>query len=61
MFVDGVLKATVNLSATTSTARAQVYVFNWATSGSHTIKVVVVGTAGHPRVDIDAFVRLVRI
>lgn len=58
VFVDGVLKATVNLYATTSTARAQVYAFNWATSGTHTLKIVVVGTAGHPRVDIDAFVRL---
>jgi hypothetical protein len=61
VYVDGVLRATVNLSATTSTPRAQVYVFNWATSGSHTIKVVALGTAGHPRVDIDAFVRLVRV
>jgi hypothetical protein len=61
VFVDGVLKATVSLYATTSTARAQVFAFNWATSGSHTLKVVVVGTAGHPRVDIDAFVRLVLV
>jgi hypothetical protein len=28
----------------------------WATSATRTIKLVVVGTAGHPRVDIDAFV-----
>ncbi|MEA2675588.1 MAG: hypothetical protein QOI92_2780 [Chloroflexota bacterium] len=58
VYVDGVLRATVNLYSTTSTAKAQVYAFNWATSGSHTIRVVVVGTAGHPRVDVDAFVRL---
>ena len=59
VYVDGVLKATVSLYATTYSARPQVYAFNWATSGSHSIKVVVVGTAGHPRVDIDAFARLV--
>ena len=58
VWVDGVLKATVSLYSTTSTAKAQVYAFNWATSGAHTIKIVVVGTAGHPRVDVDAFVRL---
>jgi hypothetical protein len=58
VYVDGVLKATVSLYSTTSTAKAQVYAFNWAKSGAHTIKIVVVGTAGHPRVDIDAFVRL---
>lgn len=61
VFVDGVLKATVSLYATTASARPQVYAFNWAASGAHTIRVVVVGTAGHPRVDVDAFVRLVRV
>jgi hypothetical protein len=59
VYVDGVLKATVSLYSTTSTVKAQVYAFNWATSGAHTIKVVVVGTAGHPRIDVDAFVRLI--
>jgi hypothetical protein len=58
VWIDGVLKATVNLYSTTSTAKAQVYAFNWATSGSHSIRIVVIGTAGHPRVDVDAFVRL---
>lgn len=59
VYVDGVFKATIDLHSTTSVARAQVYAFNWATSGPHTIKVVVVGTAGHSRIDVDAFVRLV--
>ncbi|HUG31045.1 MAG TPA: hypothetical protein VMQ65_11095 [Candidatus Limnocylindria bacterium] len=58
VYVDGVLKATVSLHATTKKARPQVFAFNWSTSGAHTIRVVVVGTAGHPRVDVDAFVRL---
>ena len=48
VYVDGVLKATIDLHSTTGVAHAQVYAFNWATSGSHTLKVVVVGTAGHP-------------
>ena len=28
---------------------------SWASYGSHTIKLVVVGTSGRPRVDLDAF------
>jgi hypothetical protein len=36
-----------------------VFVANWAVSGTHTLKIVVKGTSGHPRVDVDAFIRLV--
>ncbi|HEX4980771.1 MAG TPA: hypothetical protein VFV63_03695 [Ilumatobacteraceae bacterium] len=54
VYVDGVLKATVNLNASTASARVAVFAFSWAASGRHTIKVVVVSG----RVDIDAFVRL---
>ena len=57
VFVDGVLKATINLNTSTATARAQVYAVNWGANGLHTVKVVVVSG----RVDIDAFVRLVRV
>jgi hypothetical protein len=57
VFVDGVLKATITLKASTTTARAQVYAINWGANGTHTVKVVVVSG----RVDIDAFVRLVRV
>jgi hypothetical protein len=28
---------------------------SWLRSGTHTIKLVALGTAGHPRIDIDAF------
>jgi hypothetical protein len=61
VWVDGVLRATVNLYATTSTARAQVFAVTWSTNGTHTIRIVNLGTAGHSRVDIDACVRLVRV
>jgi hypothetical protein len=54
VYVDNVLKATVNLNATTATAKFEAYAFSWATSGAHSLKVVVVSG----RVDIDAFVRL---
>jgi hypothetical protein len=57
VYVDGVLKATINLNATSTTARAQVYATNWATVGPHTLRIVVVSG----RVDIDAFVRFDRV
>ena len=58
VYVDGVYAATVNLWASSGHSRSIVFARNWSTSGAHTIRIVVVGTAGHPRVDIDAFVRL---
>ena len=32
--------------------------YNWTSNGTHTIKIVCLGTSGQPRVDVDAFVRL---
>lgn len=59
IYVDGVLKTTVNLhTATSKKARQEIFRIGFRTAGSHTLKVVVVGTAGHPTVDIDAFATL---
>lgn len=59
IYVDGSATATtVNLSAATTAYKLQVWAQTWATSGAHTVKVEVVGTAGHPRVDVDAFTLL---
>ncbi|HLA65521.1 MAG TPA: hypothetical protein VK600_02955, partial [Candidatus Saccharimonadales bacterium] len=58
VYIDGVLKTTINLNSATISSRRVAYVFNWGLNGSHAIKVVVVGTAGHPRVDVDGFVKL---
>jgi probable HAF family extracellular repeat protein len=57
VFVDGVFKTKVNLAVQPGgfTRRQTAYLQTFAASGTHTIKIVVVGTAGHPRVDIDAF------
>jgi hypothetical protein len=55
VYQDGILKATVSLYAKANTGPEVVW-SNWFTAiGPHTIKVVVVGTAGHPRVDVDGF------
>jgi hypothetical protein len=58
VYIDGVYAATVNLWSSSGRSRSIVFARSWSTSGAHSIRIVVVGTAGHPRVDIDAFVRL---
>jgi hypothetical protein len=55
VYIDGTLVKTVNLQASTPVDRKLAYVKTWTTSGTHTIRVVVVGTAGHPRVTHDQF------
>lgn len=55
IYVNGVLKATVDLVAQLPGYRVQVWSIRFSTSASRTIKVVVVGTAGRPLVDVDAF------
>ena len=51
VFVNGALKATVSTHSATTVHRAVVWN---ATTGSATIKLVNVATAGHPRIDLDA-------
>jgi hypothetical protein len=55
VYVDGVYKATVSLYRSSFAARRIVFRASWASSGAHTIRIVVVGTAHRPRVDVDAF------
>jgi GH25 family lysozyme M1 (1,4-beta-N-acetylmuramidase) len=58
VYIDGVLKATISLYASSYQAQRIVYAFNWTSNGTHTIKIVNRATSGHPRIDIDAFVIL---
>jgi GH25 family lysozyme M1 (1,4-beta-N-acetylmuramidase) len=58
IYVDGAYAASVSLRSSTGQSRAIVFARNWLTVGTHTLKIVVAGTAGHPRIDVDAFVRL---
>src|SRR2546423_12004061 len=58
VYVDGIYRGTVSLYSSTFHARRVIFTKAWGTVGTHTIKLVPVGTAGHPRVDIDAFVVL---
>jgi GH25 family lysozyme M1 (1,4-beta-N-acetylmuramidase) len=58
VYLDGVYVATVKLYASTYHSKAIAFASHWGGNGSHTVRIVVVGTAGHPRVDVDAFVAL---
>ena len=55
IYVDGVKKKTLNLNSATKGVRRIEYTIGFATLTNHVLKVVVVGTAGHPTVPIDAF------
>jgi len=55
VYVDGVLISTTDLYAVTATGPVSAFVRTFSTSAAHTIKLVVVGTAGHPTVVLDAF------
>ena len=55
VYVDGVYVKTISLYSTSAQSRRVVFTQAWATSGAHKVKLVVVGTSGHPRVDLDAF------
>ena len=55
VYFDGAYAGTVNLNAA-SANRILVFAKSWTTSGRHTLRIVAAGTAGHPRIDVDAFV-----
>ncbi len=56
IYVDGRLATTVNLHATAPGTRRVVFTRSWASAGSHAVRVEVVGTPKHARVDVDGFV-----
>ena len=55
IYQDGILKATVNEHTRISTPPTIIWASWFPVSGLHTIKVVLLGTAGHPRFDVDGF------
>ena len=55
VYVDGRYSATVDLHAPTTRYRVIAWQRTWTSSGTHTVRLVVAGTPGHPRVDLDAF------
>ena len=60
VYVDGVFVKTVSLYSATYRYRRVVWTRNWTSTAAHTLTIVVLGTAGHPVVDVDGFVILQR-
>jgi hypothetical protein len=55
VYVDGVLKATVNAQSSSALNRVLAYAFEWAADGAHTLRIVNAATSGHPRTTVDGF------
>jgi hypothetical protein len=55
VYLDGKAVATISLRSSTGLPRRLVFTHAWSTLGRHKITIRVSGTAGHPRVDVDAF------
>lgn len=58
VYVDGVFKGTFSATASVTIGQWVIYQASWTSPGTHSLKIVVVGTSGHPRIDVDAFVVL---
>ena len=56
VYVNGVLKATVDLYAAATKKQALVWAVNYSTSATRTVTIKVLGTSGRPRVDVDGFI-----
>ena len=58
VYIDGVHVKTVSTQRAKTQSKVLVYTKAWAQPGTHTVKLVVVGTKGHPRFDLDALLVL---
>jgi subtilisin family serine protease len=54
VYLDGKYVATVSLYSRSTAYRRVVFAASWGSVGDHVIRIVVSGTSGHPRVDVDA-------
>ena len=55
VYVDGVFIQTIDLYRSTSRSKVVLFSRSWSTPGVHSVKLIVSGTSGRPRVDVDAF------
>jgi len=58
VLIDGHAAGTIHMRAATAIQRRVVFTRRWATSGTHTIKIVGLGTQGHPLISVDALLTL---
>jgi hypothetical protein len=55
VLVDGTPVTTVDLYSPSPAGRAMFFTQSWPEAGTHSVEVLALGTAGHPRVVVDAF------
>jgi subtilisin family serine protease len=55
VYVDGAYVQTIDFYRSSTQSKIVVFNRSWSTNGVHRVKLVVVGTSGHPRVEVDAF------
>ncbi len=53
VYLDGAYVQTVSLRSSSTSSRIVVVVAAFSANAAHTMKIVVIGTPGHPRVDLD--------
>ena len=58
VYVNGVLAKRVSLTTSASQPRRVVWSANWSTTATRTVVILVEGTSGKPRVDLDAIMTL---
>ena len=58
MSIDGVPVGSFRLDTSPIGARRVVFVQSWPVVGTHRVTIKVLGTNGHPRIDVDAVVVL---
>jgi hypothetical protein len=58
IYVNGLLKATVDLYSATAAPRRITYRIHWSTVGTRTIKIVNLATSGRPIIDLDGLTLL---
>ena len=58
LYVDGGYISTIDLHRSSWTPRIIVAARSWSSSGTHSVRLVSLGTRGHSRIDVDAFLVL---
>lgn len=53
VYIDGTFYKSVSLFASTEVDRKLVFTKNWTPVGNHSIRIVVAGTSGHPKIVVD--------
>jgi subtilisin family serine protease len=56
IYIDGTRVTTVDTYRSSTAYQSVIFARNWTTPGAHSVSVVVLGTSGRPRVEVDAFV-----